>query len=354
MAGFRRPTADDGLDDDSDGGVPRTGDAATSIRLRDPRPLAPEALALRPGADLDTVGRVCARPDGGVGSWVAEAPYPIRSERTAPAPPRAARDGTAQSGLTRLARTIETEIVPNLVRAGRSQRRHAAAPVPRDLKPDLDDVTEFANLVLMRGDRVAASYIDWLRLRGTSMESIYLDLLAPSARHLGTLWEEDLADFTQVTVGLGRLQQIMREMSPAFLNETELPLSGRRALILPVAGEQHTFGLLMVSDFFTRAGWAVKALPSATASEAGALVRREWFGLVGFSLSNERFASALESEIRLVRKTSRNPGLTVMAGGPVFVENPDLAARLGADATAPDGPSAAAAADGIVVSAARA
>ncbi|MEQ8967378.1 MAG: cobalamin B12-binding domain-containing protein [Azospirillaceae bacterium] len=287
--------------------------------------------------------------------WVARAPSSIHEpfEARRPESP-AGPSALGQSGLTRLAHTIETEIVPNLVRAGRANRRETARRGAPDWQPDSGDVKEFAGLVLTRGDRVAASYIDWLRLRGTSMESIYLDLLAPSAQHLGTLWEEDHADFAQVTVGLGRLQQIMREMSPAFLNEADPPLSGRRALIAPVAGEHHTFGALMVGDFFARAGWTVKAPPSATRRQLTDLVRREWFCIVGLSLNNERLLGVLEEEIATIRAISCNREIRVMAGGNVFVENPDLAMRLGADFSATDARSATQAADSALAALAEA
>ena len=59
--------------------------------------------------------------------------------------------------------------------------------------------------------------------RGASVETLYLDLLAPTARHLGDLWDADVCDFTEVTVGLGRLQQVLHELSPAFQSEIAQP-----------------------------------------------------------------------------------------------------------------------------------
>ncbi|RZJ18331.1 MAG: cobalamin-binding protein, partial [Haliea sp.] len=108
------------------------------------------------------------------------------------------------------------------------------------------DVERFARLVLARDDDVAQACVDAMRDRGVPIESIYLDLLAPVARHLGELWEQDLCDFTDVTLGLGRLQQVLRELSPAFGQSIDHPTNGRRVLLLPSPGEQHTFGLVMV------------------------------------------------------------------------------------------------------------
>jgi hypothetical protein len=41
--------------------------------------------------------------------------------------------------------------------------------------------------------------------------------------------------------------------------------------------------------------------------------------------------------IRDVRRASRNSGLGILVGGPMFIERPDLVGLVGADATAADG-----------------
>jgi methanogenic corrinoid protein MtbC1 len=169
------------------------------------------------------------------------------------------------------------------------------------------------------------------------MEALYLELLAPAARHLGELWTADLCGFAEVTVGLCRLHQVLRELSPAFQNEGGRRAHGRRALLVPVPGDQHTFGLVMVAEFFRRAGWDVWSGPPASRGELVGIVRREWFAVVGFSASCDTRLEALASGIHAVRRASRNPAVGVLVGGPVFVEHPELATLIGADATAVDG-----------------
>ena len=57
------------------------------------------------------------------------------------------------------------------------------------------------------------------------LELLFLRLLAPAARRLGELWEGDLCTFTDVTIGLSHLQQVLRELSPVFEEELETRLS---------------------------------------------------------------------------------------------------------------------------------
>ena len=41
--------------------------------------------------------------------------------------------------------------------------------------------------------------------------------------------------------------------------------------------------------------------------------------------------------IRALRRASRNRAIGVLVGGPLFIDHPELVARVGADATAIDG-----------------
>jgi methanogenic corrinoid protein MtbC1 len=172
--------------------------------------------------------------------------------------------------------------------------------------------------------------------RGLSVERVYLDLLGPAAQYLGLLWDQDLCDFTDVTVGLGRLQRVMRDLSPAFGKSIAFPPNGRRVLLLPSPGEQHTFGLVMVGEFFRRSGWDVSGGSWESGDDAPGMVASEWFDVVGLSLAAEIHVEALTQCIVAIRESSRNRHVAVMVGGPIFAMLPHLK-QVGADAMASDG-----------------
>ena len=117
--------------------------------------------------------------------------------------------------------------MPRLVLASRS---HAPVVPPRPLFAV--DVEEFARLVLRDEMASAVAYADRARAAGVSQESLYLELLAPAARHLGDLWTEDLLGFAEVTLGLGQLHRVLRELSPAFESGPIQPRQDRRALLV--------------------------------------------------------------------------------------------------------------------------
>jgi methanogenic corrinoid protein MtbC1 len=210
------------------------------------------------------------------------------------------------------------------------------------------DVAAFSRCVIGHDDDAVMASLAGIRQRGISVESIYIDLLAPAARYLGYLWDEDLCGFADVTVGLGRLQQVMRELSPAFGSEVDHPADGRRALLVPAPGEQHTFGLSMVAEFFRRAGWEVVGGVGGPEIDPVDLVRDEWFDVIGVSVGNEARLDWLRNGITEVRRASRNRAIGVMVGGPVFNLNPEYVAQVGADITASDGRQAPVLAEGLL------
>ena len=239
--------------------------------------------------------------------------------------------------LARLVRTIEGEIVPRLVLSRRESVNAAVHKSRQNLVPDEIDVKEMVQLLLAHEAGIASAYVTAIRERGASLETICLHLLAPAARELGLLWEQDECDFMQVTVGLCRLHQVLRELSPMFAVE-ELPQEGsRRILLAPYPGEQHTFGITLVAQFLRRAGWDVWQETPRTTAELLALTHENSFAAEGLSVGCEIRLDGMSETIRAIRKSSRNRSVGVLLGGPMLVLKPELAARMGADATGRDG-----------------
>jgi MerR family transcriptional regulator, light-induced transcriptional regulator len=176
-----------------------------------------------------------------------------------------------------------------------------------------------------------------MQTQGMSLESLYLHLFAPTARRLGEMWENDECGFTEVTIGLCRLHVVLREFSLGHENEGMLLETERSVMLMPVPGDQHTFGITMVSEFFRHAGWSVRDESGMSSDELNDTLRNEWFDVVGLSLSSEVWLDGLGAVIHSVRKTSRNRDVGVMVGGSIFVKRPELAILVGADATACDG-----------------
>ena len=178
--------------------------------------------------------------------------------------------------------------------------------------------------------------IDALIERGASVETICVDLLAPAARRLGEMWDRDECDFIDVTMGLWRLQEVMREISarsPALL---PLALQSRSALFSPMPGDIHNFGTQMIEEVFARAGWQSEAMVKPERRELLDRVARTPFDLVGLTLTRDCPSAALGNLIRAIRGVSANPHISVIVGGRVVNENPEIVEESGADGTSSD------------------
>lgn len=249
------------------------------------------------------------------------------------------RDDLAQRQVN-LARLISTKVIPQLLRL------HAEAvpdtpPVEdliKALAPSNADITTLADIVLGSDLEAAVAYVMVLRERGLSMETLFVEVLEPTARLLGEMWDEDKCDFIDVTIGVSRLQKLLA----IFNNSHTVPAldSRRHVLMAMTPGDQHYFGVTMVERFLLAAGWKVQAELSGTADDIAEVAKCNWFAVAGFTMGSEQMIDSLKATIEQVRLRSRNPTIGIMVGGPLFTANPALALEVGADATARNAPGA--------------
>lgn len=254
-----------------------------------------------------------------------------------------------------LEQTIEGEIIPRLMLAHRDNAPDQnSLETPSGKEPAADVVNKLSTMVLECSTADVVDYIKRCQSPSLDLETLCFDLLTLCARRLGEMWEQDLCDFSEVTIGLGRLHTILRIMSREKAADPLVTTKEKRILITPVPGEQHSFGSEMVGEFFRRAGWSVCSEPSTTKAELTAMVRREHFSILGLSIGAECWIESLAETIDEVRRASKNGDLAVMVGGPIFLDNPELAARVPAHAVCYNGRHALLKAEEIVQSASKA
>lgn len=257
-------------------------------------------------------------------------------QRPVPSPRTAPRREPTQDRAGSLASLVASEIIPRLLLA------HAKAPAAVRQEPVRDhrmNVEAFTPLAVEGDAQGLIAHVERLLAEGVPVESMMVDLLAPAARLLGRWWEEDRCSFVEVTMGLWRLQEVVREVSRRVMPP---PIAadggqGRRALFATFPGEQHDFGALMVSELFHRHGWDCEALIGVAMLDLLGAAARRHYDLIGLTLSCDCHSARLPSAIVALRSVSRNPRVRVLVGGRVLNEDPSLAARAGADGTAGDG-----------------
>lgn len=241
---------------------------------------------------------------------------------------------------------IEGEIIPQLLVAHRMRPGRFVGEGGGLITPE--DVARFCPLPLtLQADELLVHVEEYVA-RGVGIDAIFVDLLAPAARRLGDLWEEDRCDFLDVTIGLWRLQEVMREIawgSPIITGPLRAP---NRALFSAMPGEQHSFGATMVHEVFVRAAWDSEVLVAPDMRQLVAKVANKAYDLVGLTVSCDVTTESLSRTIKAIRSVSICQDVKILVGGHAVNANPALADESGADGSAVDAPGALALANHLV------
>lgn len=231
--------------------------------------------------------------------------------------------------LESLVKTIEGNILPHII------EQHLESSISEDLlaKATINEnnILQLTNFVLQEDARASVSFVKEIHASGTSLEDIYLLLLTPVARKLGEMWEQDESSFTEVTIALWRIKQLMYDLSPIFQQYAGQSKTGSSIMLVPLPGSQHNLGLFMVSEFFAKAGWRIWGELAATEDDIIQMAANEWFDVVGLSASVREQFPQLKELIKSIKAKSKNPKVGVIIGSPVFNQFPELIDDLGAD-----------------------
>ena len=248
--------------------------------------------------------------------------------------PKAINRADFRERQARLAGVIAEQIVPRLLLIHKNVR-NADSGVEAFTS---DEITEFGDLTMAPDSSAARAYFEKMQARGHSLDTLFVNLLAPTARRLGEYWEQDLCDFVDVTIGVARLQELLTIFGAA----DDIPMVDlqHRVLLATAPGEQHVFGVDMVGKVMRAAGWDVAIRKGPSIKEIAAAVAADWYGVVGVALSAEEGLEEIGRSIDEMRRVSRNRHLGIMVGGPVFTGHPERAVQVGADGVADDAPAA--------------
>ena len=292
------------------------------------------------------IGRMARRPTKRTASGIWRSPIPGCNPFTIVGPVDEDYD---------LSLLLENLVIPKLI-ADRDKRANwlhlpGLSPITKPSKHAAitnADVEEFTRLSIGGEAHTLLDFVDHCLETGSSVETVYVDLLAPAARRLGEYWEEDSEDFVGVTMGLWRIQEILRELTLRIPPKSRPGHGQRSALFSMMPGEQHSFGTLMVAECFQRAGWDTDVLIEPTQSELTGKFAKRHYDLIGLTVSRDCSTALLGSMVKTIKAVSSNPHIRIMLGGRVINEQPELVDECGADATAIDAMSAVALADRLV------
>ena len=233
-------------------------------------------------------------------------------------------------------RSMELELIPRLLQHARAVGATIDPTTPSSIAIDATDVQALVDACLAHDEERCPALITRFIDAGAPLERICLDLLTPAARMLGELWEDDEVGFLDVTLGLGRMQRVVRDLGRRVAAETPMSDDAGQAFICGMPDEQHSLGIAMVAEFFVADGWGVTVGPPLGAEEVMHEVAAHWYDVIGLSAGVKERIPKITAVIRDIRHASLNADLAVMVGGRAFLDRPDLVREVGADASAPD------------------
>jgi methylmalonyl-CoA mutase cobalamin-binding subunit len=200
----------------------------------------------------------------------------------------------------------------------------AAAPLNERLLSDLTAAAASGD-----SDRVDAALGRMRRARIPS--TVIADSYVPAAaRRLGEAWMEDAMSFASVSVGVGRLQALLRSIGGSWIADHNDSPDSPMILFVTPQSESHVLGAMVAMTRLRRAGVSVCLKIAPAARDVATLCASRSFAAVMISIACRE---GLESAAQLVKTVREGAtcGTPVIVGGAALDFEQDVLARTGAD-----------------------
>ncbi|MFO8128133.1 B12-binding domain-containing protein [Yoonia sp.] len=215
-----------------------------------------------------------------------------------------------------------------------STRRRVAATVVDDIRCNVEDEL-FAILkaaVLNPDPQVCRKAVRSSVTQGTRPEDLADFYIPAIARDLGDLWCEDQLGFANVTIGVSRLQAMMRELGPNWASDNASNPAAPSILLIVLQDVYHTLGAIVLTSQLRRKGYSVKLLLGSSAEVIAQRILRTTYNCVFISSSRGETLESLRRVIDAMKTSMNNPPPVVVGGSILEVETEeDITALTGAD-----------------------
>ncbi|MFD1511334.1 cobalamin B12-binding domain-containing protein [Lacimonas salitolerans] len=226
----------------------------------------------------------------------------------------------SQGALEDLAREVMT----------RMAKRGQTGQPAKSANPEPADIDALCHALVAQTPMGANAMMMDLQAEGYSLDLLYSRYLAPAAERLGAMWDTDDLTFIQVTLGVGRIYDLVRllrdQLPPTRITRAE------PVLFASVPGDQHGVGIEMAAELFRQHGWDVRLLVGASHDQILAEIDRVACLVLGLSSGGRETAEALARLIHAVRVV--HPKLYIIVSGRIVLDEPDLVDLIGPDSVA--------------------
>ncbi|MBM7704295.1 cobalamin B12-binding domain-containing protein [Metabacillus iocasae] len=175
-------------------------------------------------------------------------------------------------------------------------------------------VEKLANLLLQGDEERAWKLILEEHRKGTTSLTLFQELISPSMKYIGDLWEEDkikVADEHLATITCDYLLSRYQMLLKGYRRNREVT---RKAMFLCLEDEQHYLGVKMVSLLFEEYGWETQLLGANLPLEYTISAAEKWKpDVVALSFSILYHATRLSKYVVELEKLEHKP--MILIGG---------------------------------------
>lgn len=206
------------------------------------------------------------------------------------------------------------------------------ASLPKPSPQELEQ--EYLACLLRPDGREARRLIESALAAGISAATLYLEVITPAMREIGSLWETARISVAQEHLSTQITQTVIAGLGLHLAGGEPVGL-GRSAVVASSEGEIHALGTRMVADFLEAQGWTVLALGAdIPAEEVAEVVRAREAELVALSTALPGHLLSVTRTCQLLRRLPRPP--LVIVGGRAYDGDEARSRAVGADGFAED------------------
>ncbi|SRR6056297_1635791 len=219
--------------------------------------------------------------------------------------------------------TVET-LASRALGARGSKRASAASLLSERFLDELDAAVRSA-----ASGRRAAVVADMLDA-GIRREDIVDFYIPEVARRMGAEWCEDGLGFADVTIGVARLQGLLREIAAEWFDGASLEPDMPGLMVIVMADESHTLGAMVLRAQLARLDVSVKLLVGRSETEVLRSIAGGDFDAILISAAVGEQIATLKGLVEKIRASTERP-TPIVIGGSIVTREDDIKTRTSAD-----------------------
>ena len=170
------------------------------------------------------------------------------------------------------------------------------------------------------------------RVSAAALADIYIP---EAARRMGDAWQDDQMSWLDVSIGVGRMQSLLREIGTAWAADQAGDTGHGTVLLIVPDREQHTLGPMVAMGQLRRFGVSVCLRIAPSHNELRSLMLARQFDGVLISIATKDKLESVSKTVQFIKSVAGKP-MQIVVGGAVTSNVEDLAECTGADLASND------------------